>query len=428
MLSLFGRGTKLCDGITRREMLRVGGLALGGLTLADVLRLRESSGSESQKRSKSVIMVWLRGGPSHIDSYDMKPDAPPEIRGEFRPTATNVPGIQICDLMPRQAKMMDKLAIVRGIRSNDLGDHTPHYIITGSPDRGKHPAFGSIVSYLKPPRADGLPPYVSLMYDPPKLYDNEGPLYTGHANRPFVPRHEGLENLTLARGIEASRLDGRHSLLTQLDTIRRDVDSRSFAGIDEHTARALRMIASPRVREAFDLKKEGEVQRQRYGKYCENLLMARRLVEAGVSVVTLKLGDYDTHEKNFIDLRDQLPQFDQGVAALVEDLHNRGLNEDVAVVVWGEFGRAPRISRGDGRDHWPEAGAALLAGGGFKSGQTIGETTADGGRNKTKPYTPANILATLYRHLDIDPATAIPDYSKRPVHLLDDREIVRELA
>lgn len=433
MLSLFGRATKLCDGISRREMLRVGGLAIGGLTLADVLRAREAAGSDSngpktKRRSKSVIMVWLRGGPSHIDSYDMKPEAPPEIRGEFRAAATNVPGIQICDLMPRQATMMDKIAIVRGIRSNDLGDHTPHYIITGSPDRGKHPAFGSVVGYLQPRRPDGLPPYVSLMYDPPKLYDNEGPLYTGHANRPFVPRHEGLENLSLARGIEAGRLGNRHGLLTQLDTIRRDVDSRAFAGIDEQTARAMRMIASPQVREAFDLKKEGEAQRDRYGKYCENLLMARRLVEAGVSVVTLKLGDYDTHEKNFIDLRDQLPKLDQGIAALVEDLHERGLDQDVAVVVWGEFGRAPRISRGDGRDHWPEAGAAVLIGGGFKTGQAIGETTSDGGRNKSKPYTPANVLATLYRHLGIDPATTIPDFSRRPVHLLDEREIVRELV
>ena len=427
MLGIFGQGTRLCDGITRREMLRVGGLALGGLTLADVLRGRQVTGSESANRSKSVIMVWLRGGPSHIDSYDMKPDAPPEIRGEFRPTATNVPGIQICDLMPRQAKIIDKLAIVRGIKSNDLGDHTPHYIITGSPDRGKHPAFGSVVSYLKPRREDGMPPYVSLMYDPPKLYDNEGPLYTGHAHRPFVPRHEGLENLSLARGIEASRLDDRRQLLGQLDRIRRDVDSRSFTGIDEHTARSFRMIASPKVRQAFDLKQEGDAQRARYGKYCENLLMARRLVEAGISVVTLKLGDYDTHEKNFIDLRDQLPQLDQGVAALVEDLHERGLEKDVAVVVWGEFGRAPHISRGDGRDHWPEAGVALLAGGGFQMGQAIGETDPHGGRSKVQPYTPANILATLYRHLGLDPATTIPDYSKRPVYLLDDREPVREL-
>jgi Protein of unknown function (DUF1501) len=427
MLSIFGQGTKLCDGITRRELLKVGGLAIGGLTLADVLRGQEAAGSARSQRNKSVIMVWLRGGASHIDSYDMKPDAPPEIRGEFRPTATSVPGIQICDLMPRQAKMMDKLAIIRGIKSNDLGDHTPHYIITGSPDRGKRPAFGSVVSYLKPRREDGMPPYVSLMYDPPKLYDNEGPVYVGHAHRPFVPREEGIENLSLVRGIETGRLDNRRDLLKQLDTIRREVDSRSFAGIDEHTVRALRMIASPKVRNAFDLKQEGDAQRERYGKYCENLLMARRLVEAGISVVTLKLGDYDTHEKNFIDLRDQLPKLDQGIAALVEDLHERGLAEDVAVVVWGEFGRAPHISRGDGRDHWPEAGAAVIAGGGFKTGQAIGETDPHGGRSKVQPYTPANVLATFYRHLGIDPATTIPDFSKRPMYLLDDREPVREL-
>jgi hypothetical protein len=272
-----------------------------------------------------------------------------------------------------------------------------------------------------------MPPYVSLMYDPPKLYDNEASLYTGHANRPFVPREDGIENLSLARGIETGRLDDRRQLLGQLDRVRRDVDSRSFAGIDEHTARAFRMIASPRVREAFDLKKEGEAQRERYGKYCENLLMARRLVEAGISVVTLKLGDWDTHEKNFIDMRDQLPKLDQGFSALVEDLYDRGLEKDVAVVIWGEFGRAPKISRGDGRDHWPEAGAAVLAGGGFKTGQTIGETTEDGGSNKERPYTPANVLSTLYRHLGIDPATTIPDFSKRPVYLLDDREVVREL-
>src|SRR5262245_60545431 len=199
MLSVFGRGTRLCDGITRRELLRVGGLALSGLTLADVLRLRAAAGAESG-RGKSVIMIWLRGGPSHIDSYDMKPAAPAEIRGEFAPISTNVAGIQICEHTPRQAQLMDKLTIVRGIRSNDLGDHTPHYIVTGFPDRGKRPAFGSVVSYLHR-RDDHLPPYVSLMYKPPGLYDNESPAYTGSAHRPFVPKAEGLANLSLAKGI-----------------------------------------------------------------------------------------------------------------------------------------------------------------------------------------------------------------------------------
>ena len=255
MLSVFGRGTKLCDGITRRELLRVGGLAFSGLTLADLLRLRAAAGKESG-RAKSVIMIWLRGGPSHIDSYDMKPAAPAEIRGEFQPIATNVPGIQICEHTPRQAQIMDKLAIVRGIRSNDLGDHTPHYIITGSPDRGKRPAFGSIVSYLRP-HSDGLPPYVSLMYKPPGLYDNESPLYTGAAHRPFVPRAEGLANLSLAKGISHDRLRDRRQLLQAFDTINRDIDVRgSMPALDACTRRAIEMITSPRVREAFDLSQE----------------------------------------------------------------------------------------------------------------------------------------------------------------------------
>lgn len=428
MLSIFGRGTKLCDGITRREMLRVGALAFGGLTLADVLRLRAANPSGNVARAKSIIMIWLRGGASHIDSYDMKPDAPVEIRGEFKPIRTNLPGIQICEHMPKHAQMMDKLAVIRGIKSNDLGDHTPHYILTGFPDRGRRPVIGSIVSYLKP-RTDGLPPYVSLMYKPPGLYDNEGPTYVGPAHRPFVPKAEGLSNLSLAKGVSVARLRDRRHLLKEFDTINRQMDATgAFSGIDTHTQRALEMVTSPKVRDAFDLKKETDETRTRYGKYCESFLMARRLVEAGVSVVTLKVGDWDTHEKNFVDHRDQLPQLDQGFHTLVGELHERGLDKDVAVVMWGEFGRAPKISRGDGRDHWPDAGAAVIAGGGFKMGQVIGATDAHGGRSKGNPYTPSNVLATLYQHLGIDPATAIPDHQKRPMHVLDDREVVRELA
>lgn len=426
MLSILGSGTRLCDGVTRREVLRVGGLAIGGLTLADLLRGRVQAGTDAG-RPKSVIMIWLRGGASHIDSYDMKPEAPAEVRGEFHPISTNLPGIQLCEYMPKHAQMMDKLAIIRGIKSNDLGDHTPHYILTGSPDRGKRPVFGAVVSHLQQ-RTDGLPPYVSLMYKPPGLYDNEGPVYLGPAHRPFVPRSEGLANLTLAKSVSLDRLRGRGQLLREFDTLNREVDATgAMAGIDAHTRRAMEMIASPRVRDAFEMSKESDETRNRYGKYCENLLMARRLVEAGIPVVTLKVGDWDTHEKNFRDMRDQLPQLDQGFHALVTDLHERGLQNDVAVVVWGEFGRAPRISRGDGRDHWPEAGAAVIAGGGFKMGQVIGATDSHGGRSKGTPYTPSNVLASLYHHLGIDPATTILDHNRRPMHVLDDRQVIREL-
>jgi hypothetical protein len=427
MLSILGRGTKLCDGVTRREVLRAGGLAVAGLTLADVLRLRAEAPA-GDGRGRSVIMIWLRGGPSHIDSYDMKPDAPAEIRGEFKPIPTNVPGIQVCEHLPRHATIMDKLAVVRGIKSNDLGDHTPHYILTGFPSRGKRPVLGSVVSYLKP-RTDGLPPYVSLMYKPPGLYDNEGPAYTGPAHRPFVPRAEGLANLSLVKGVSRERLKNRRHLLTEFDTLSREVEyNANMSGIDAYTQRAMEMIASPRVREAFDLSKEPAAARERYGKFCENFLMARRLVEAGVAVVTLKVGDWDTHEFNFRDMRDQLPKLDQGFHALVTDLHERGLQNDVAVVMWGEFGRAPKISRGTGRDHWPDAGAAVLAGGGFRTGQAIGATDRHAGRSKGQPYTPSNVLASLYQHLGIDPITTIPGHDRRPMYVLDDRDPVRELT
>jgi hypothetical protein len=427
MLSMLGPGTKLCDGITRRELLRVGGLGFAGLTLADVLR-QQGSAAASAGQGKSVIMIWLRGGPSHIDSYDMKPGAPAEVRGEFRPIPTNVPGIEICEHMPLQAQLMEKLAIVRGIKSNDLGDHTPHYIITGFPDRGKRPALGSVVSYLRSP-AEGLPPYVSLMYKAPGLYDNESPAYTGSAHRPFVPKAEGLANLSLAQGVSLDRLRDRRQLLRAFDTLSRDIASPgAISERDAYTQRALEMITSPQARDAFDVSRETPATHARYGKFCETFLMARRLVEAGVAVVTLKVGDWDTHEHNFRDMRDQLPQLDQGFHALVTDLSERGLDKDVAVVMWGEFGRAPRISRIAGRDHWPEAGAAVVAGGGFKVGQVIGETDAHAGQAKGRPYTPSNLLASLYRHLGIDPATSIPDHNQRPMHVLNDREPVRELS
>ena len=432
MFTVHGPKHKCSRGITRRSILQVGALGLAGLTLPQLLRLKQAVAGEtatrsvSEGRQKSVIWIWLRGGASHIDSWDMKPLAPAEIRGEFSPIATSVPGIQICEHMPRQAQMMNRLAIVRGILSNDLGDHTPHYILTGLPSRGIRPSFGSVASYLRGRtriQPSEVPAYVST-FD----YSYGEAHYTGPANQPFFPNDRGLDNLRLSRDLTVDRLDDRRQLLGQLDQLRRDADrSGTFDGMDAFTRQAVEMVTSAKARDAFDLNKEGDATRERYGKYAESFLLARRLVEAGVSVVTVKVGDWDTHEKNFIDHRDQLPKLDQGFEALISDLYDRGLEKDVAVVMWGEFGRAPRISRGDGRDHWPEAGAAVLAGGGFKTGQVIGETDAHGGRHKGKPYTPANIMETLYRHLGIDTSQTILDYSNRPMYVLDDREPVREL-
>ena len=222
-------------------------------------------------------------------------------------------------------------------------------------------------------------------------------------------------------------VETQRQLLREFDGLSRAVESGAAGGTDAFRLRALEMITSPRARDAFDLKREAPETLTRYGKYCENLLVARRLVEAGVNVVTLKVGDWDTHEHNFRDMRDQLPELDFGFHALITDIYDRGLEKDVAVVMWGEFGRAPRISRIAGRDHWPEAGAAVIAGGGFKVGQTIGETDSQAGQHKGRPYTPSNVLASLYHHLGIDPKITIPDYNNRPMHVLDDREIVSEL-
>jgi uncharacterized protein (DUF1501 family) len=268
------------------------------------------------------------------------------------------------------------------------------------------------------------------MYKPPGLYDIEGPTYTGPAHRPFVPKSEGLANLALAKGVSLDRLRDRRQLLQEFDALNREVEHQgASSAMDAHTQRAIEMIASAKMREALDLSKESPQTHARYGKYSENLLLARRVVEAGVPVVTVKIGDWDTHEHNFRDMREQCPQLDQGFHALITDLYERGLQNDVAVVMWGEFGRSPRIDqkRMAGRDHWPEAGAAVVAGGGFQVGQVIGETDAHAGRSNVRPYTPSNILANLYRHLGIDPAITIPDFNNRPMHLLDDRELVREL-
>ena len=280
MLTLLGRRRRFCDGVSRRDFLRVGALTVGGLSLADMLRLKAQAGS-SPTPGKSVIMVFLHGGPTHLDSYDMKPDAPVEFRGEFRPIRTNVPGMNVCELMPRQAQMMDKLAVLRGLHF--VEEHSAHSLWTGYPERINRPAFGSVVSYLKG-KQDGLPPYVSLMNQPL----SEDPAYCGTAHRPFVPTGPGLENLGLVAGVSLDRLAGRKQLLTHLDTIRRDIDYRgALAGVDAYTVRALDMVASTKMREAFDVTRESQAVRDKYGKPNEDFLRARRLVESGISVVSL---------------------------------------------------------------------------------------------------------------------------------------------
>jgi hypothetical protein len=298
MLTFWGqRQAGYCDRVTRRDFLRLGALGLGGLTLADVLRLRTLAGMASP-RPRSVIMIWLFGGPSHIDMYDMKPDAPVEYRGEFQPIQTKVPGLDICELMPQQAALADRFSVIRNFKYRGDVEHIPPELLTGwTRSKPQRPAFGSIVSKLKG-SPNGLPPYVSLMSG--DALNFEDPSYAGVAHRPFTPSGPGLDNLQLSRHVSLDQLQDRKALLTAFDGVRREIDEQ-FAGYDAFTARALEMIASPRTRAAFDVAQEPESVRTRYGQ-CTQFLLARRLVEAGVQVVTvhsLNGRNWDSHQNNF---------------------------------------------------------------------------------------------------------------------------------
>lgn len=446
-----------CDGMTRRGFLNVGALGLAGLSWADLLRIRaqEAPGAKEAPRSKSVIMVYLPGGPSHIDMYDLKPNAPDQCRGEFKPIQTNVPGIHICELMPQQAKIADKLAIIRTLRMGSVEHPNQSEIINGYPAIGSapqnnvaiahRPAFGSIVGRLRAGNRSELPPYVSLSH--PDLAKYEQPAYLGAGHRPFRPTGPELYNLGLARGMTLERLADRKKLLRSFDNIRRDLDAKGeLSGMDAITAQALEMITSIKVRDALDISREPKLVHEKYGEgmqfpklsppdrdyeppYSEfgaKFLQARRLVEAGVPVVTLDAGAWDHHAKIFVYLRRLLPQLDQAIWALVTDLHERGLAQEVAVVMWGEFGRA--AVDGGGRPHWIDANFAVVAGGGLRMGQVIGETDSRAARPKGVSYTPQNVFATLYQLLSIDPSQTLPDHQGRPMQLLDDCKPIAELV
>jgi hypothetical protein len=423
MLTLWGGRQPFCDGVSRRNFLQIGAFG-AGLSLAGLLKAQESSGSSP----KAAIMIFLPGGPSHMDMYDLKPDAPKEYRGEFNPIKTNVPGIDICELFPLQAKMMDKLAVIRSIVSVD--EHSDTLVTTGYPDRvnqtANHPSFGAVVSKLRgETAANDIPPFVSLR----GMSRGTEPGFLGIAHRPFTPDGPGLRNLKLASGVDGSRLDDRRALLTSFDNIRREIDtSGTMKGIDSFTGRAFDMVTSGAVSKALDLTREDPRTRDRY-KGVEQFLRARRLVEAGVGCVTLSIGGWDTHGGNFKTLRRQLPQVDRAVSALIQDLHDRGLDKDVVTVMWGEFGRTPRINNSDGggRDHWAPVMSALVAGGGLKMGQAIGSSSARGEYPKDRKLTVPQVLSTLYRSMGIDPARTFPNGTGRPMHILDDREPVKEL-
>jgi hypothetical protein len=457
MLTILGKRHRFCDGLTRRDFLRVGGLGVAGLTLADVLRLRAQGPVGGKAPHKAVIMINLNGGPPHIDMYDLKPDAPAEYRGEFKPIRTNVVGFDSCELMPRQAAIADKLAIVRNLQMSTNAHNEAREVFSGSlyddPDRkgalpgargDPRPALGCVVSRLGPVAPD-MPPHVSLRGN----VNPEYPWYLGQGHKPFCPPLDpsGLPlvermSLSLGKDMTTKRLGDRSALLRSFDTLRRDLDTRGeLAGMDRFTAQALDMITSPRVRSAFDFHRESDRLQDKYGNhsYSPNralamkFLIARRLVEAGVSVVSLDAFAWDTHSDNFPICRHQLPLLDQMLAALVSDLSDRGLDKDVAVVMWGEFGRSPKVyfepgKKTAGRDHHGPANFVLFAGGGLTMGQVVGATDARAARPRGTPYSPQNVLATLYHVLGIDPTTTLTDHTGRPMPLLDDPRRIAELV
>src|SRR5437867_921114 len=449
MLTFFnGDSERFCDGISRRGFLRAGGLALGGLALSDFLRLRAAGAVTPEARGKSVIMICLGGGPSHVDTYDLKPEAPAEIRGEFRPIPTNVPGMRVCELLPRQAQIADQFAVVRTATWQEP-DHQRIEIFTGFPKRERRPSFGSYVSRLAPRPNAGLPRFVSLKGDDQEIAEAEQPLWVGSQYRAFVPDKRGLRTLELTREVDLSRLKNRDELHSQLDTLRREVDARGeMRAFDAFSGQALDMLTSGKARRAFDLSDEKPETLDRYrpagNKFIyshssspvswgwEAFVRARRLVEAGAPSVSLQVGLCDPHCGHrlptlFESYRSLLPLYDNCLSALITDLHERGLHQDVCVVVRGEIERTPRINTLVGGDHWPAAGSVLFAGGGLKMGQYVGATNSGGEYPITRAYTSQNILATLYHVLGIDPSATIPDHNGRPQYLLEDREPVKEL-
>lgn len=430
MFDLTGPRRTFCDGLSRRDFLSVGALG-GALTLADVLRARaatpagRTAAATSSGRPKSAIMVYLPGGPSHIDSFDPKPEAPVEFRGEFKAIGTAVPGVRLSEHLPLIAADFRKYAVLRSLVS--VNEHSDSLVMTGHSDRDNategHPSFGSVVSKMRSGSESAVPHFVSLR----GMTRGTEPGILGIAHRPFTPSGPAQSDLRLANGVTAGRFEQRKNLLGAFDDVRRDIDATgSMAGLDAFNQKAFEMVTSGRVREALDVSREDAKTRERY-KGLEAFLNARRLVEAGVGVVTLSIGGWDTHGNNFVTLRRQLPQLDRGVSMMVNDLAERGLLDDTIVIVWGEFGRTPKVNMTAGRDHWPSAMSALVAGGGLKVGQAVGATNSRGERPDSRPITVPQVLSTLYRAVGVDPALTFPNGGGRPVYVLDDREPVREL-
>ncbi|MBM3457613.1 MAG: DUF1501 domain-containing protein, partial [Armatimonadetes bacterium] len=400
MLTIRGTAHRLCDGGTRRDFLRIGGLAMGGLALPQVLEAQEQSGSRSSH--KAVILVYLTGGPPHLDTVDLKPDAPEEIRGLFKPIESSVKGIQVCEHMPRLAKHMDKFALIRSL-VGARDEHASDVSLTGYPiaeNRNRfHPSIGSVVSRLRGPAHPAIPAFVDARVPTGHTpYFNEAwPGFLGLAHAAVRTHGPVQQDMTL-KGITLDRLSDRKRLLGSLDQFRRDAEA---SGVLEQLggvkARAFDLLTSNRLAQALDISKEDAKTLELYGKgspspvqdaspmWNEQFLIARRLVEAGVRVVTIGFGSWDFHSPSQGWVANMIQRLDQSLAGLVQDLHNRGLDKDVTVAAWGDFGRSPKLggymnnyAAHGGREHWPLVAFGILAGGGMRTGQVIGATNKFG--------------------------------------------------
>jgi hypothetical protein len=442
---------------SRRTFLRIGSLGVAGLTLAQLLKAEAASGIRSSQ--KSVILIYLVGGPPHQDMFDLKPDAPKEIAGPWRPIATNIPGIRICEAFPQLARIMDKLVVVRSLVGNQ-SDHDATQVFNGHHPRkptpsGGWPQIGSAVAKTQGAVDPAIPPFISLCYPCTHgPYNEPGPGFLGSSLAPFRPMGPTRNDMML-RDVSVERLADRKTLLKSFDQFRREADTTGVArGLDAFNEQAFGLLTSSRLAEALDISREPTAVVDRYGtgnpkifmdgngapRVPQSLLMARRLIEAGARVVTLNYSKWDWHggknaegrADNSIFLREaeDFPVFDKCVSALVEDLHQRGLDKDCTVIIMGEFGRTPKISAQVGRDHWPQVNCALLAGGGMQTGQVIGATDKIAGEAVARPVTYGELYATLYHNLGIDVSkTTINDLAGRPQYLVEDQgQPMRELV
>jgi hypothetical protein len=449
MLTIQGpKHSGYCDGISRRSFLTIGGFTMAGtasLGLNDILR---AEGGQPKNSHKAVINIFLGGGPPHQDMWEIKTEAPREIRGEFNPIQTKVPDIQIGECFPKIAAMGDKFAFIRSIVGCN-GGHDAFQCFSGwsrnkDVQMGGRPSIGSVAAKVLGPTHPSVPPTVALARPTSHRPWSEpgGPGFLGAAYQPFKPDDNGLQNLKL-NGVTLDRLDDRKSLLSGLDQLKRDADtSGMIKGMDAFNQAAFGVLSSSRLIDALDLTKEDPKLVARYGDgkpyqyqydgaptVNDQLLMARRLVEIGVRSVTLSFGRWDSHGKNFDLVRDHGTKLDQCVSALVEDLDDRGMLDDVTVVVWGEFGRTPRVNKGAGRDHWPQVSCCLMAGGGMQTGQAIGSTNRLGERPLDRPVDMQEVVGTVYHNLGLNPeTTTIVDPSGRPQYLVDKRIPIRELV